>query len=334
LQTREIHLERYPEVLPTPDDFRLVTVDLPDPLDGEVLVRNRFMPVDPYIRGRMRESNPYFTPFAVSAALDGGCIGEVISSNCADLVAGGFVSGFFGWREHSIAPGETLSRVDPDLAPLSTYLGTLGMPGLTAYVGLLDVARAESGQTVFVSAASGAVGSIVSQIARIVGCHVVGSAGSDEKVAWLRDEARLNAAFNYKSVDDLSAELSRHCPDGIDVYFDNVGGNHLEAALNRMNFHGRIALCGMISQYNDTESPPGPANLMLAVGKRLKLQGFIVSDYNHRQEAFRADMAAWIGAGEIKWRETVVQGLESAPEAFIGLFRADNFGKIIVELGD
>jgi NADPH-dependent curcumin reductase CurA len=334
LKTREIHLKRYPEVLPIPDHFRLVTVDLPDPLDGEVLVRNRFMSVDPYMRGRMRESNPYFTPFAVGAALDGGCIGEVISSNCADLVVGDFVSSFFGWREHFIAPGETLSRVDPDLAPLPTFLGTLGMPGLTAYVGLLDVARAESGQTVFVSAASGAVGSIVSQIARIVGCHVVGSAGSDEKVAWLRDEARLDAAFNYKSVDDLSAELSRHCPDGIDVYFDNVGGNHLEAALNRMNFHGRIALCGMISQYNDTEPPPGPANLMLAVGKRLTLQGFIVSDYNHRQEAFRADMAAWIGAGEIKWRETVVQGLESAPEAFIGLFRGDNFGKMVVELGD
>lgn len=332
MQTREIHLVGYPDGLPTPQHFRLVAVELPDLEDGEVLVRNRFMSVDPYMRGRMRQSNPYFTPFAVGAALDGGCVGEVLASNCADFAAGDFVSASYGWREHFVAPGEELSRIDPDLASLSTYLGTLGMPGLTAYVGLLDVGRAQTGQTVFVSAASGAVGSIVGQIARIKGCPVVGSAGSDEKVAWLLDEAGFDAAFNYKTVDDLSAELARHCPDGIDVYFDNVGGSHLEAALEQMKFHGRMALCGMIAHYNATEPPPGPSNLMLAVGKRLTLQGFIVSDYRHRQEAFRDDMAAWIGAGEIKWRETVVQGLEGAPEAFIGLFRGDNFGKMVVEL--
>jgi len=289
LQTREIRLERYPDGLPTSDHFNLVSVDLPEPQDGEVLVRNRFMSVDPYMRGRMREGNPYFSPFALGVALDGGCVGEVIASNHPDFEVGDAVTGFYGWREHFVTSGSEVTHVDPDLAPLSTYLGTLGMPGMTAYVGLLDIGRPEPGQTVFVSAASGAVGSIVGQIARIKGCRVVGSAGSDEKVAWLCDEAGFDAAFNYKSAGDLAAELDRHCPDGIDVYFDNVGGAHLEAAIDRMNFHGRIALCGMIAQYNATKTSSGPANLMLAVGMRLTLQGFIVSDYEHRREAFRAD---------------------------------------------
>jgi len=332
LQTREIHLVEYPDGLPTSEHFRLVTTELPDPQDGEVLVRNRFMSVDPYMRGRMRESNPYFTPFEIGAVLEGGSVGEVITSNSDDLAAGDFVTGFYGWREHFVAAADSLRRVDPKRASLSTYLGTLGMPGMTAYVGLLDVGQAVSGQTVYVSAASGAVGSIVGQIARVKGCHVVGSAGSDEKVAWLRDEARFDAAFNYRSEGDLSSQLARHCPDGIHVYFDNVGGIHLEAALEHMKFHGRIVLCGMIAQYNATVPTSGPANMMLAVGKRLTLQGFIVSDYNHRGVDFHSDMAAWIEAGEITWRETVIQGLERSPDAFIGLFKGDNIGKMVVEI--
>lgn len=332
MQSREIRLKSYPEGLPTPDDFELATVELPDPADGEVLVRNHYMSVDPYMRGRMRDSKSYAPPFALGAPLNGHSVGEVVTSTDPDFKPGDAVAGFGGWRDHCIASGADLVRVDPTLAPLQTYLGTLGMPGMTAYVGLLDIGRPEKGQTVFVSAASGAVGSIVGQIAKIKGCRVVGSAGSDEKIAWLEGEAGFDAAFNYKRADHLNAELTRHCPDGIDVYFDNVGGAHLEAAITHMNHHGRIALCGMIGQYNATQPAPGPNNLMHAVGKRLALQGFIVSDHQERREAFFADMGAWIGAKKIKWRETMVQGLENAPGAFIGLFHGENFGKMIVEL--
>ncbi|MDE0964871.1 MAG: NADP-dependent oxidoreductase [Candidatus Latescibacteria bacterium] len=332
MQSRAIQLKRYPEGLPAAADFELVSIDLPDPKENEVLVKNRYMSVDPYMRGRMREGKSYFTPFALNTPLDGQSIGEVVACNHPDFKTGDFVAGFGGWREHFIAQGSDLSPIDPEIAPLQTFLGTLGMPGMTAYVGLLDIGRPVAGETVFVSAASGAVGSIVGQIAKIKGCRTIGSAGSDEKVAWLVDEAGFDAAFNYRRIDNLNAELARHCPDGIDVYFDNVGGEHLQAAIAQMNLHGRIALCGMIGQYNATEAVPGPNNLMLAVGRRLALQGFIVSDHYARREAFLADMSDWIAAGKIKWRETVVTGLEQAPDAFIGLFRGDNFGKMIVEL--
>lgn len=332
MQSRAIQLKQYPEGLPTTADFELVSIDLPDPSAGEVLVRNHYMSVDPYMRGRMRNRKSYTPAFALDAPLEGGSVGEVVLSQDANVNVGDFVVGFGGWREHFIAPGSSLTAINPDLAPLQTFLGTLGMPGLTAYVGLLDIGRPVPGQTVFVSAASGAVGSIVGQIAKLKGCRTIGSAGSDAKVSWLEDEAGFDAAFNYKNVDDLDAELARHCPDGIDVYFDNVGGDHLQAAIAHMNPHGRIPLCGMIGQYNATESVPGPNNLFLAVIRRLTLQGFISSDHHDRREAFFADMGAWIGAGKIKWRETITTGLENAPEAFIGLFRGDNFGKMIVEL--
>jgi NADPH-dependent curcumin reductase CurA len=208
----------------------------------------------------------------------------------------------------------------------------MGMPGMTAYVGLLDIGQPKSGETVFVSAASGAVGSVVCQIARIKGCRVVGSAGSDEKVAWLQEVAGVDAAFNYKTEANLSAELGHQCPQGIDIYFENVGGDHLEAALAHMNQFGRIPVCGMISQYNHAKGQPGPRNLSTIIGKRLTLQGFIVSDHRERQPKFQKEMSGWIAAGEVRWEETVYQGLESAPAAFIGLFRGDNLGKMLVQL--
>ena len=332
MQTRQIHLKRRPEGLPVSDDFALVSSDLPDLTAGQVLVRNRYMSVDPYMRGRMRDSASYAAPFATGAPLDGHSVGEVVASADANYAEGDAVTGFGAWREHFIALGKDLARVDPTHAPLQTYIGTLGMPGMTAYVGLLDIGRAEAGQTVFVSAAAGAVGSIVGQIAKIKGCRVVGSAGSEAKVAWLTSEAGFDAAFNYKTVEHLPDALVHHCPEGIDLYYDNVGGAHLEAAIAHMNMHGRIALCGMIGHYNATEPAPGPRNLMLAVGKRLALQGFIVSDHEERRADFYTDMGAWIAAGKITWRETVVRGLENAPEAFIGLFHGNNFGKMVVEL--
>jgi NADPH-dependent curcumin reductase CurA len=225
-----------------------------------------------------------------------------------------------------------MARDSPRLAPVQAYLGTLGMPGLTAYVGLLDIGQPKAGETVFVSAAAGAVGTVVCQIARLKGCRVVASAGTPAKVAWLRDVAGVDAAFNYKDVGSLAAELGKHCPNGVDVYFENVGGAHLDAALEHMNQFGRIVLCGMISHYNEAAPSSGPQNLRFAVRKRLTLKGFIVSDHLDRQAQFYTDMSAWITAGKIKWQETIIDGIEHAPRAFIGLFRGENNGKMLVRL--
>ncbi len=297
------------------------------------MVRNIYMSVDPYMRGRMSERKSYAQSFQLDKPLTGGCVGQVVRSNHGSYEEGAYVLGFQGWREFYVSDGQDLTPIDPALAPLQSYLGALGMPGLTAYVGLLDIGQAKEGNTVFVSGAAGAVGSIVCQIARIQGCRVVGSAGSPAKIAWLLNEARIDAAFNYKEVADLVEELGQHCPDGIDVYFDNVGGDHLKAALAHMNTFGRIALCGMISQYNATQPMPGPSNLGVAVGKRLTLQGFIVSDHADRRSQFYEDMSKWISADQIRWEETIVEGIENAPLAFIGLFKGENLGKMVVKIG-
>jgi NADPH-dependent curcumin reductase CurA len=329
---REIRLKNRPVGLPSEHDFALVDVPLPTPGPGEVLVRNLYMSVDPYMRGRMLEQPSYVEPFRLGAPLDGGCVGQVVESNGGTLQVGDYVLGRKGWREYYASDGADLSKIDPALAPLQAYLGVLGMPGLTAYVGLLDIGQARAGETVFVSAAAGAVGTVVCQIARIQGCRVIGSAGSPAKVHWLQEVAGVDAVLNYKEATSLTAELGKHCPHGIDVYFENVGGVHLEAALDHMNMRGRIVLCGMISQYNDTTPSPAPHNLRVAVRKRLTLQGFIVSDHMHRQAQFYADMGAWITAGKLKWEETIIDGIENAPRAFIGLFKGENTGKMLVKL--
>jgi len=331
--SREIRLARRPVGVPRERDFDLVEVRIPEPNEGEVLVRNLYMSVDPYMRGRMNDRKSYVPPFQVGEVLAGACVGKIAVSKNQGFPAGGYVLGNRGWREYYLSSGEELTRIDPKVAPIPSYLGTMGMPGLTAYVGLLDVGRPKSGETVFVSAASGAVGSVVCQIARIKGCRVIGSAGSKEKVAWLLDEAGIDAAFNYRETDDLVAGLGKHCPAGLDVYFENVGGKHLEAALEHMNPCGRIVMCGMISQYNATRPGPGPRNLFYVTTKRLTVQGFIVSDHIQRRDDFYADMGRWIGEGRIKWKETIVEGLENAPGAFIGLFKGENFGKMIVKVG-
>jgi NADPH-dependent curcumin reductase CurA len=331
--SREIRLKNRPVGLPSEHDFELAAVPIPSPGTGEVLVRNLYMSVDPYMRGRMLEQPSYVQPFPLGQALEGGCIGQIVESNGGTFQVGDHVLGRKGWREYYISDGTDLSKIDPALAPLQAYLGVLGMPGLTAYVGLLDIGRPQPGNTVFVSAAAGAVGSVVCQIAKLKGCRVVGSAGSATKVQWLQDIAGIDAAFNYKEVDSLTAELGKHCPHGIDVYFENVGGAHLEAALDHMNLRGRIALCGMISQYNESAPSSGPRNLRLAVRKRLTLTGFIVSDHVNRQPQFYADMGAWIADRKIKWEETMVDGIENAPRAFLGLFAGENMGKMLVRLG-
>ncbi len=328
--SREIRLTTRPVGLPRASDFELATVPIPTPGAGEVLVRNLYMSVDPYMRGRMLDQPSYVQPFQVGQPLDGGCVGQVVQSQGGKWQVGDYVLGRKGWREYYVSDGAELTKIDPNLAPVQTYLGTLGMPGLTAYVGLLDIGRPKAGETVFVSAAAGAVGTVVCQIAKLQGCRVVGSAGAPDKVAWLREVAGIDAAFNYKDVGSLTAELGKHCPNGIDVYFENVGGAHLEAALDHMNSFGRMALCGMISHYNETTPSSGPHNLRLAVRKRLTLRGFIVSDHLDRQAQFYNDMSMWIAAGKIKWQETIIAGIENAPKAFIGLFKGDNVGKMLV----
>ncbi|MFL5822932.1 MAG: NADP-dependent oxidoreductase [Solirubrobacteraceae bacterium] len=328
--SREIHLAARPVGEPQAADFRLAQVEVPDPGPGEVLVRNQWMSVDPYMRGRMRDARSYVTPFELGEPLEGGAVGQVVASGDERFDAGQTVRHQLGWREYALVPADQLRAVDTDLAPASAYLGVLGMPGLTAYAGLLDVAELRSGDVVFVSAAAGAVGSLVGQIARIKGCRVIGSAGSADKVAYLKDELRFDEAFNYRdgSVDQL---LSAAAPDGIDVYFDNVGGDHLEAAIGCMKELGRVALCGAVSVYNATSAPPGPRNLPLAIGRRLTLRGFIVTDHAARYPDFVRDVSGWLREGEITYRETVVEGIERAPDAFIGLLQGKNLGKMVVK---
>lgn len=330
--SREIRLKRRPTGLPSAEDFELATVTLPEPGPGEMVVRNLYMSVDPYMRGRMVDRKSYVPPFALGETLNGGAVGQVVQANGGPFAVGDYVMHGLGWREAFISDGKGLTPIDPSIAPVQAFLGGVGMPGQTAYFGLLDIGQPKAGETVFVSAAAGAVGSMVCQIAKIKGCRVVGSVGSQAKVDWLLHEVGVDAAFNYKEATDLKAELGKHCPNGIDIYFENVGGDHLEAALTHMNNNGRIPVCGMISQYNATAAVPGPSNLGLIIGKRLKLQGYIVSDYRARAGEFYADMKEWIAAGQIKWQETVVEGIENAPTAFIGLFTGDNMGKMLVKL--
>lgn len=327
---RMVLLAARPVGWPRPSDFELVARPLPEPGDGELLIRNIYMSVDPYMRGRMNAGPSYSPPFEIGEPLGGGAVGQVFRSRHTDFRAGDFVTGSAGWREYHLSDGRGLTRVDAGAAPLSAWLGILGMPGLTAYVGLLDIGQTKPGETVFVSGAAGAVGSVAGQIAKVIGCRVVGSAGSDAKVDFLK-AIGFDAAINYKTA-DLPAALAAACPDGIDVYFDNVGGDHLQAALGLMQPFGRIAACGMISQYNNAEPAPGPNNLTAIVRQRLTMKGFIVSDHLDRAPAFQADMARWLREGSITGRETVVQGIDHAVEAFIGMLGGENLGKMLVQL--
>jgi len=332
IKNRAVVLKQRPVGIPSPEDFDVIEMPIPNPAPGEVLVKNLYMSVDPYMRGRMIDHKSYTPSFQIGEILTGSCVGEVVVSEREDLKVGDQVLGFKGWREYFLSDGEGLTKIDASIVPIQSYLGVMGMPGMTAYVGLLDIGEPKSGETVFVSAAAGAVGSIVCQIAKIKGCRVIGSTGSAAKLAWLIEEVGIDAAFNYKETPDISTALGHHSPDGIDIYFENVGGAHLEAALGNMNDFGRIPVCGMISQYNLGIGEPGPRNMTSIIGKRLKLQGFIVSDHYDRLPQFTVDMTSWIETGKVKWKETVYEGLESAPEAFIGLFKGENFGKMLVKL--
>ncbi|WP_446210633.1 NADP-dependent oxidoreductase [Micromonospora sp. IBSANI012] len=328
---REIHLASRPQGWPTADNFRLVETEVPTPGPGQIVVRNQFMSVDPYMRGRMNDVKSYVPPFQLGAPLDGGAVGEVVASEADGVKVGDTVLHGLGWREYALLDAEAARPVDPTIAPVSAYLSVLGMTGLTAYAGLLDVAGMKPGESVFVSAAAGSVGSLVGQIAKLKGAgHVVGSAGSAAKVERLK-ALGFDAAFDYHD-GPVRDSLKAAAPNGIDVYFDNVGGDHLEAAISAMNLHGRAAICGMIAQYNDTEPPAAPRNLAMVIGKRLTLRGFLVSDHGNLREQFVRDVSGWLRDGKLSYDETVVDGIENAPAAFLGLLRGENLGKMLVRV--
>lgn len=329
---REIRLKSRPSGLPIADNFELATVELPAPGDGEVQVKNLWMTVDPYMRGRMNDVKSYSPPFPLGMAMDGGAIGEVTASNSPALKVGDLVQSGFGWREGFTTSADKVQKLDPRGLPPQTFLGAAGMPGLTAYAGLLRIAALKDGDVVFVSGAAGAVGSMVAQIAKAKGHTVIGSAGGAEKVAFLK-QIGVDHVIDYKAEPNLNAALAAAAPKGIDVYFDNVGGAHLEAALNAANPFARFAICGMISIYNATRPEPGPSNLAQLIGKNIRMEGFIVSHHFDLMPTYIDELSGWVKDGKVTWKETVFEGIEKAPEAFLGLFSGENLGKMLVKLG-
>jgi hypothetical protein len=327
---REIRLASRPNGLPTAANFTLARTELEPLQDQQVLVRNLFMSVDPYMRGRMNEGKSYVPPFELDKPLNGGAVGEVVESNAREFKPGDAVTSSLGWREFFIASPRELHAVSREIQPLSVYLGVLGMTGMTAWAGL-DLVEVKAGDVIFVSGAAGAVGNVAGQLAKLRGCRVIGSAGSAEKVKFLREECGFDEAFNYKAGPVLE-QLNLAAPDGIDVYFDYVGGETLEAALSALRVHGRIIACGGISGYNERKPQPGPSNLFNIITKRLTMKGLIVSDWLDRQAEFEKEVGAYFKAGKVKHRETVVKGIDRAVEAFIGLFQGQNVGKMVVEL--
>ena len=330
MMSREIRLASRPKGIPTADNFVLAQTELGPVQDQQVLVRNLFMSVDPYMRGRMNDRRSYVPPFELGKPLEGGAVGEVIESRAKEFKPGDVVTSNYGWREYFIASPKELHPVNRQTQPLSVYLGALGMTGMTAWVGL-NLVEVKAGDVVFISGAAGAVGNVAGQLAKLRGCRVIGSAGSAEKVRFLRDECGFDVAFNYKAGPMLE-QLNLAARDGIDVYFDNVGGETLEAALSALRVHGRIIACGGISGYNEEKPRPGPSNLFNMITKRLTMKGFIVFDWLDRRGQFEKEIGGYFRAGKLKNKETVVEGIDQAVGAFIGLFDGKNVGKMVVKL--
>ncbi len=331
---RQVRLASRPQGWVKENNFSFTDSPIPSAGDGQVLVRNIFMSIDPYMRGRMNDVKSYVPPFQIGDVLQAGVVGQVIESRNSSFVAGDYVNGMLGWENYSLSNGQGLYKLTKNEVPLSYHLGILGMPGMTAYVGLFRIGEAKPGETVFVSAASGAVGSIVGQLAKIHGCRVTGCAGADEKVALLRKEFGYDAAFNYKTSESLPKSIAKVCPKGIDVNFENVGGEVFEAALWNMRNFGRIALCGMVANYNDDELQPGPRGMMSIIGRRLTIRGFIVTDHPDACKEYVSKATKWLAEGKLKYRETVTKGLENAPVALIDMLKGGNIGKQIVQIGE
>jgi NADPH-dependent curcumin reductase CurA len=336
--TRRIILKSRPVGAPTPENFRLEESAAPVPADGQVLLRTLYLSLDPYMRGRMSDAPSYAPPVEVGAEMLGGTVSRVESSLHPDYQAGDLVLGFSGWQDYALSDGTGLTKLDPGMPQPSLALGALGMPGFTAYMGLLDIGQPKAGETVVVAAASGAVGSVVGQIAKLKGCRVVGIAGGSEKCRSVVDELGFDACIDHRSA-DLDQLLAAACPNGIDVYFENVGGKVFDAVLPLLNTAARVPVCGLIAHYNDTALPAGPDRLgqltRTLLTKRIKMHGFIIfDDYGHRYGEFYNQMSTWLNEGKIIFREDIVNGLENAPQAFIGLLEGKNFGKLIIRVAN
>lgn len=327
---RRVVLARRPDTDLVESDFRVEHVPMPEPGPRELLVRVIYLSLDPYMRGRVRDAPSYAKPVAIGEVVTGGAVGEVVKSNHPDFAVGDIVEDRFGWQEYAIASGPALRKVDPSIAPISTANGVLGMPGMTAYFGLYEVGQPKPGETVVVSAASGAVGQIVGQLAKIAGCRAVGVAGGGEKCKFVTDTLGFDACVDYRADHDLAAAVKAACPDGVDVYFDNVGGRVSDAVLGNLNYFARVALCGSISQAGKAEV--GPRMMGTFVSKRVTARGFIVWDFSAKYAAAMRRMGEWVRSGRIKYKEDVVDGIDSAPRAFIGMLRGENFGKMLVRL--
>jgi NADPH-dependent curcumin reductase CurA len=332
ITVREYRLRRRPVGIPTPDDFELASRSLRDPEPGELRVRNLFLSVDPYMRGRMSDAKSYVPPYELGAPMDGAAVGQVERSEHPDYAPGDLVLSAMGWREGFLSDGKGLTKVDPAAGPPQAFLGTLGMPGLTAYAGLLEIGKLGRGETVLVSGAAGAVGTVVCQIAKARDCRVIGVVGSDHKAQWLERNAGVDATINYRSAGPLHKAIAAAAPDGIDLTFENVGGEHLDAALACSKTYARVVICGLIAHYNATEAPPGLRNVRNILTKRLTVRGFIVFDHHSMMEAFHRDMAAWMAAGRMRSTDTIVEGFTRMPEAFLGLFEGTNLGKMVVKV--
>ncbi len=329
---RRIVLAARPKGVPTEADFRLEEVPIVQPGEGEILVRTRYLSVDPYMRGRMNEGASYAPGVGLGEVMGGGAVGDVVASRHAGFVEGDVAQVHSGWQDYGLASGDGARKVDPDLAPISTSLGVLGMPGITAWVGLLEIGHPQEGETVVVSGAAGAVGSLVGQIARIKGCRAIGVAGTDAKVSHVTDELGFSAAFNYKTTPDYGVALGELCPDGVDIYFDNVGGTISDAVLQRMNIGGRISVCGQISQYNLRAPEMGPRLTWLFITRRLQMRGFLVFDFEKLYATALQELSTWVQDGRLSYREDIVTGLEQTPAAFIGMLTGDNIGKRLVQV--
>jgi NADPH-dependent curcumin reductase CurA len=336
-QVRQIVLASRPAGEPGLDNFRLEQVDLPEIGPGQLLLQTLYLSLDPYMRGRMNAAKSYAAPVPIGGVMEGGAVSRVLESQHPDFATGEIVQGRTGWRSHAVSDGQNLQKVDPGLAPISTALGVLGMPGMTAYTGLLNIGQPKPGETLVVAAASGPVGSLVGQIGKIKGCRVVGIAGGVDKVRYLKEELGFDAALDHKAP-DFAAGLAAACPRGIDIYFENVGGHVWDAVFPLLNDFARVPVCGLIAHYNEEGLRPGPDRLPMTMravlSKRLNLRGFIVGDFATQAGDFRRDVGAWLKEGRIKYKEDVVEGLENAPEAFLGLLRGKNFGKLIVKVAD
>ena len=328
---QRIVLASRPKAEVQPDNFRLETVEIPAIKDGELLVRNHYLSLDPYMRGRMSESKSYAASQALDETMIGGTVGEVIESKHPKFAAGDTVVGTLGWSEVAVSDGTMLRKVDTTHVSESAYLGSVGMPGMTAWYGLNHIMAPKAGETVVVSAASGAVGSVVGQLAKLKGCRVVGIAGGKEKCNLLIEELGFDGVIDYKN-EDVIAGLKRECPKGVDVYFDNVGGDILDAVLSQLNFKARVIICGAISQYNNKEAVKGPANYLSLLVNRARMEGFIVMDYADRYVAAGQEMAGWLAKGQLKSREDIVEGLETFPETLMKLFSGENNGKLILKV--